>query len=345
MKKGCIVTLHGNYNYGNRLQCYAVQKKLSNFGYKTDILRNIQINTIKGFIKFVILKMKWYKNENFKQFEKDNLVLSKKTIYNGKGIRKTEKNYDFYAIGSDQVWSPEIGLPKKLMFLDNINKRKIAFSASIGVDGIPESEKEFYKKGIKSMYKISVREEKAKEALDELETSKDVQVLLDPTMLLTKEEWESVAKKPTEYSSEKYIFAYFLGEIPKEAQELMDRLSKDGNYKIINPLDENDKYYNAGPAEFVYLEKNAEMIFTDSFHSCVFGILMDTPFVVFERMCRLKSMNSRLATLLKKFDLENRRYNKNMNIEEIMQFDNKKIELILNEERKKADEFIKEALS
>lgn len=78
--------------------------------------------------------------------------------------------------------------------------------------------------------------------------------------------------------------------------------------KIINILDINDRYYISGPSEFIYLEQHAKLICTDSFYSCVFGIIMNTPFIVFEREDKSLSINSRLEILMEKFNLNDRRY-------------------------------------
>ena len=91
------------------------------------------------------------------------------------------------------------------------------------------------------------------------------------------------------------------------------------------------------------MEKNAFLVATDSFHSCVFSILFSTPFVVFKRKDnQLESMYSRIETLLKKFEIENRMFNGKITLD-ILNNDYKNAHRILNSEREKVYKFIKKA--
>ena len=100
----------------------------------------------------------------------------------------------------------------------------------------------------------------------------------------------------------------------------------------------------SGPSEFLYLERNAFLICTDSFHSCVFAILFNVPFVIFDRKDNIVNMNSRLETLLKKFKLEDRKYTGKIKQNELSYNYEKSIK-ILEEEKKKSYVFLKEALN
>ncbi len=98
-----------------------------------------------------------------------------------------------------------------------------------------------------------------------------------------------------------------------------------------------------GPEEFVYLEKNAFLICTDSFHSCVFSIIFNRPFVVFNRIGTKKSMNSRIETLLKKFKIDNRMFTGKIT-EENLRYDYTETYKILEKEREKSRKFLEKAL-
>ena len=163
-------------------------------------------------------------------------------------------------------------------------------------------------------------------------------------MLLTAEEWDKVSKKPKMLKTDKYILNYFLGDLSDERRKEIDRVAKENNCEVINILDKNSPFYECGPSEFLYLEKNAFLICTDSFHSCVFAILYNTPFLVFDREQKnLVSMNSRLDTLLSKFKLENRRCNGKITKKDLI-CDYKETHKILEKERIKADKFLRKAL-
>lgn len=162
-------------------------------------------------------------------------------------------------------------------------------------------------------------------------------------MLLTPEEWDKVSKKPEQLNFDKYILCYFLGELSEHRKKEIARVAKENNCKIINILDKNDLFYETGPSEFLYLEKNAFLICTDSFHSSVFAILYNRPFVVFDREDSSVKMKSRLDTLLQKFKLVDRWYKGEIKKEQL-KTDYTKAYEILEKEREKSMNFLKRAL-
>ena len=143
--------------------------------------------------------------------------------------------------------------------------------------------------------------------------------------------------------TDKYILNYFLGEVSKERREEIDKIAKENGCEVINILDKNSPFYQTGPSEFLYLEKNAFAICTDSFHSCVFAILFNKPFIVFNRETATEKMNSRIDTLINKFELKNRKF-ENKITEENLKHDYTKAYEILEKERKKSFDFLKKEL-
>ena len=345
MKSG-IITIIDNNNIGNRLQNYALQEFLAKYG-EVDTIKNIaQLNgkdkILLKFLKYMINRRK-INNNRTKILEKfnSNIQFSKNYIT---PYTQIYKKYDYFITGSDQVWNPSFG---RLRDVDLLNfakpEQRIAFSASFGINELPEKYKNKAKKELERFKAISVREDKGKEIVEELTGRKDVQVLVDPTMLLTAEEWDKVSRKPEQLKEGKYILNYFLGELSEERKKEIDRIAKENGCEVINILDTNSPFYQTGPSEFLYLEKNAFLICTDSFHSCVFAILYNRPFVVFNREGANINMNSRLDTLLKKFKLENRWYNGKITKEQL-QADYEEAYKILEVERKKSKEFLKNAI-
>ena len=353
-KKACIATLYGNYNVGNKLQNYAVQELCKKQGYDVKTLRIYElpkntreskiINELKR-IKYFINKDKLYINKEFKKFQKQHFRMHPRYIFDNENNEKLQKKYDKFIVGSDQVWNPFFGLKGDLQFLQFAdNKDKIAFSASIGVNEVPEDQKEKYIEGIKNIDYLSVREDKGKEIVKELTDREDVQVLVDPTMLLTKDEWKKVSQKPDFINKDKYILTYFLGNMSEDIKNQINSFAKENNYKVIDVMKDGKVCRGIGPAEFVYLEENAELICTDSFHSCVFGILMETPFLIFNRQDENKPMNSRIETLLSKFKLQSQQYAGGIEKATLL-VDYKEAHKILEDERKKAFEFLNKALN
>lgn len=356
MKNIAVLTINDNNNYGNRLQSYAVQETIKKFNCNVENIENIRKEPIiKKFVKifikkiFCIFNIKNQRNiENrkkyFKNFNK-NIKFSKYKIINEKYKEGLGDIYDCFFTGSDQVWNPNFGRMSDIDFLTFTSKSKRnSFSASFGISKLPENLKEYYKTRINELNNISVREEKAKDIIQELTKRKDVKVLIDPTMMLKDKDWDKVCKKPKQLQTNNYILNYFLGQLSDDKKQEIERIAKENNCEIINILDKNSSFYKTGPSEFLYLEKNAFLICTDSFHSCVFAILYNKPFIVFNRQGKSESMNSRIETLLSKFKLENRYYNGKITTE-LLECNYKEAYEILDKERGKTETFLKQVLN
>lgn len=350
MKIG-IVTINDNNNYGNRLQNYAIQEVLKSLNCESVTLKNIpQLNgkdkILLKFAKYLISKKKLNSQRlNYFINFNENITFSKKYVT---PYSKISNKYDYFITGSDQVWNSRLGGLREVDLLDFCkNEQKISFSASFGVNEIPENKRDFVKSKLQTFKAISVREHTGKDIVKELTNRTDVEVLVDPTMLLSAEEWDKVAKRPYQLNSlfsDKYILNYFLGELPREWKEEIERIAQQNNCEIINILDKNSPFYQTGPSEFLYLEKHAFLVCTDSFHSSVFAIIYDTPFVVFNRQEKgLASMTSRIDTLLTTFKLENRRF-KDKITNDLLKSDYMQANEILENQKEKSIEFLKNAL-
>ena len=218
MKIG-IFTINDNENYGNRLQNYALQEILKKKGIKVETIINqknrygIRYYMVK--LKRIIIRILNLKKDRrkirFLEFNK-NINFTKYAIDENHIPYNMKKRYDYCVTGSDQVWNPNFG---RLTDIDLLKfakpEQRIAFSASFGVSDIPDNFKEKTKTELKKFKAISVREDRGKEIVEELTERKDVQVLVDPTMLLTSEEWDKVANKPEQLKTDKYILNYILG--------------------------------------------------------------------------------------------------------------------------------------
>ena len=343
-----IITINDNNNYGNRLQNYAVQVILHKKNNLAITLINDSYTNTKSLYLLRILKNRKYRGtysdnlnrrKNFKIFNKNIKFSDKKVTAYSK-----LKEYDYVITGSDQVWNHTFGRLRDVDLLTIVpGNKRIAFSASFGIKNISDKLKSKVAKELSKFKAISVREDRGKEIVEELTGRKDVEVLVDPTMLLTSEEWDKVSKKPTMLKTDKYILNYFLGELSEERKKEINRVAKENNCEVINILDKNSPFYECGPSEFLYLEKHAFLICTDSFHSSVFAILYNTPFLIFDREDKQVNMNSRLETLLSKFKLEKRKYNGKITKDDLV-CDYKEAYKILEKERIKADKFLKKAL-
>lgn len=358
MKKIGILTINDNYNLGNRLQNFATQEFLKDFGFEVETIQNIKKyynsnytfrakEKIKIIVKYILPKQKYKRYINFLKFNK-NINWSEYLIDYNHIPKEINTKYNYFVTGSDQVWNPNFGRMSDIDFLTFADKSKrISLAASFGINEIPKDLKEYYKNRLMDFRSLSVREERAKEIIEELTGRKDQIVILDPTMLIPVEKWNNVIKKPKrmkKIEGKKYILNYFLGNLSDKRKKEIERIAKENDCEVINILDKNDSFYVCGPSEFLYLEKNAFLICTDSFHSAVFAILFNRPFIVFDREDSEVKMNSRLETLLNKFGLNNQWFDKKIKNEQL-ECDYSQVPQILKEERLKAKKFIDEALN
>lgn len=354
MKKIGIVTILGFDNYGNRLQNYALQQTINKIGFDCITINNQPFSNTKNKYLLRIIKNRKFRNDyslnldrknNFAMFNK-NINISQKKItpfYN------PFKDIDTYVVGSDQVWNPNFS---RLREIDLLNfprcKNRISYAASFGIENLPKEYVNKTRESLKKFKNISVREEAGKKIIEKITSRNDVEVLIDPTMLLSSKEWDSVIKKPKQidnYPNKKYILNYFLGELSNNRKKEIERIAIENDCFIINLLDKNDPFYSCGPSEFLYLEKNAFLICTDSFHSSVFAIIFNRPFVVFEREEKgADNINSRIETLVRTFNLKDREYNNKKITEKNISHNYSEAYKVLELEKKKSIEFLKKSL-
>lgn len=337
MKKIAIITIYDMNNYGNRLQNYAVQEILKSKGFEVETLENINIVNGVNYLEIGLSSSKM-RRKCFNEFNK-NIKVAKGVIYHGDIPTDLEERYDYFIIGSDQIWNYDFeDRFSNFVFAPFADKEKrIALSASFGTDSIPDDKISLYK-DLKGLKAISVRENAGKEIVEQITRRNDVIVLIDPTMMLEKKDWEKVMKKPDNLSSKKYILKYFLGSVSKERNVEIERVATENGCDIIDVMDKKS-FYNIGPAELLYLFRNSFMAVTDSFHCCVFSLLFNKPFVVFERKNASINMNSRLETFLSKFNLQDRVFNGKID-KEMLKTDYQEAYEILKKEKIKYNEFL-----
>lgn len=220
--------------------------------------------------------------------------------------------YDAIVCGSDQIWNPNWA--RRRCFLefvpDEINK--VIYAASLGCESMSKEQKAQFEPRIERLQYVSVREQSGKAILDSFIKDKDIKVVLDPTLLLLPEDWNNIVVEPKEKG---YVFTYFLGKYDDKI-EYIGEFAKRKGLKIINiPFASGEKnddvcfgdlqIKDADPGEFIGLIKNAEYIFTDSFHACVFSVLFKKEFYAFQRD-NSRKMQGRINTLLHNFNLPNR---------------------------------------
>lgn len=345
MDVGIVTHYYKSVNYGGNLQAYALCKALEKLGVQSqqiciteqnivNLPKNTRKRTIKNPIKiakksiaFILRKAeskriqikqkKAIKRYNFlkrraEAFRSFNLEIPHSDeIYSIKNINEVNSKYDMIITGSDQVWNltwmPEIFL---LTFLSETEK-KLSYAASIPMLSLTDEQKEIFKKNLTNFKAISVREESSVNLLSGIVKAEQV---LDPTLLLSAEEWNQVCEEIQ--IGEKYMFCYFLGT-NKKAYNVARKYAKAKNLKIVNipfaggKARVNDAKFgdynllDVSPRQFIGLIKKASYIFTDSFHAVVFSHIYKKQYFVFNRS-KKEEMNSRIYSITRLFKTEER---------------------------------------
>lgn len=323
-KKVLLVTMQDNNNIGNRLQNYALQYVLGQYGAKVtnldngyndyhigkkQILKNAVQRTLAalGLTKYKI-KVQNYENWRIRHFV--NKKFSDNRIHNITRVtvddvyQRDWKAYDLAIVGSDQVWHKWSDSEKELpyYYLSFLPKEKRnSYAASFGFDEFPDPDRSQHVKGIKGMNNISCRESTGCKLVKDV-IGKDVPHVLDPTLLLSADDWHKMTTNANDYakSQKGYAFMYFLGKKTPEYEAEIQHVLKENKLKTIDFLDfSNSDIAKCGPEEFISLIEHADYVLTDSFHCCVFSILFNKKFEVFRRKGEgMEKMFSRIEELL-----------------------------------------------
>lgn len=294
-------------NFGTYLQAYALQKSIIDLGHENVIIDDsfFYRPSLKGRIKKVmidIMKGKSFSHKAYQRFKRENLGVENFTG----DTDEIKDKFDAYICGSDQIWSPYLEF-NPYYYLGFTSRKKIAYAPSTGTGSCTEQYKQNVKPHIDKFSHVAVREEAGQKMLSSF-IDKNIDVVLDPTLLLTKEQWDRVECKVNVDSP--YILCYFLTPNQWYLDYVKEYAIKHNKHiKIFNT---NPRYKSmgfetieAGPGEFISYIKNADKVFTDSFHSSIFSILYHKDIITFKRFedGGKKDQNARIANLFCKLGI------------------------------------------
>lgn len=319
MKIG-ILTYHRTHNYGGCLQALATRIVLEQMGHKVyyvDYWPKYHSDVYSGFSMEKLRRAKGLKN-------KIHMILD--TLRYGRFRRKREKNfahfidreiaplckplsesYDAVIYGSDQIWrkQPVLNDYNPMYFADNdINAQThIAFSASMGIMPVGDESKKKLQDLISNFNHIAVREIELKNYLNQLGFD-NVALTLDPTLLVPKKLWNRILPlKP--FEGGRYALLYALHDTFDKEKIEQFASARDLSVKVLygNPYqdDSEDVITTAGPCGFISLIKNAEFVFSSSFHGLAFSLIYEKEFLV-----SFGSNAGRAISLLNSVGLDNR---------------------------------------
>lgn len=381
-KVGAVVVIHPNQNnYGTSLQGFATIKLIELLGHDYEIIRYIKKRSLfeiarilpmylmsGGFYNMKRWFIKKFHAKHTAEFAEDNAVRTRTMnafkekyfkprshFYEGYAdLQKGSRNYDVIFVGSDQVWTPASLYSKfyNLLFVDDA-VRKFSYASSFGVARIPARQHKKTAHYLNRLDAIGVREISGKNIVESL-TSKQATVVLDPTLLLSKEKWESFVDAPQKYN-EPYIFCYILGSNDM-TRKAVDELKKATGLKVVY-LRHVDEYnrdddtmgdyapFDVSPLDFVNLIRHASYVLTDSFHGSIFSIIFNKQFITFYRYIQdsnsITNKNSRIDSLFDIFGLKDRIFRNNIVTEINRPIDFASVNTILERERNKSLAFLK----
>ena len=324
MKIG-ILTFHRVYNYGAVIQAFCTQKILDELNIDNELIdfsilkqRDFTAlysthNGMKRFIKTLLL-LPYHKNRKirvgkFDDFTNNIMRLSDCMYKNEEDLKETNKIYDVFMVGSDQIWNvtkkAESSDAYFLKFADD-TKGKFSYASSIGTADINDLMAK--KKMLESFQAVSCREIGGAEILTKV-INREVSTVLDPTLLIKKEVLVNIIKK---YDiNRNYILYYSLDGFDKRKNNLdiLEHLSQKYNWEVAFITPEWPKHdfgfdiIDAGPEEFLYLINNANLVCTNSFHGTALSIKLNKEFLVLEDV---NSKDERKRSILKQLELEHR---------------------------------------
>lgn len=366
MKKIGLMTWFSYDNYGSVLQAYALNEVISSKNNEVKIINYEPRNrkktifdlSFKYYINQLLEKISWKKNGYIKKNIEDKYSIFRKKYFTltdkcdgYTDLKKVSENFDCVVCGSDQIWSP-LAYDENYYLSFAESTKKIAYAPSFGVNQIKN--KQLLARIIKIVNEfdtLSVREVVGRDILAQC-NNKNIEVVLDPTLLLDSNDWKQ--KMEIRTNSKKYIFCYFLGKNIKYfkiAEKIAKKLNMELYVVPINKQSLNKKYNvleNCGPKEFVEYIYNASLVLTDSYHGMLFSLNFNKPFIIFKRFKDKKnsSQNSRIYNIIKKFKLENCLYNNSLkNIPNEKNMDFAYINKILKEERKKSISYLENSIN
>lgn len=344
MRIATATPIYKNHNYGAFLQAYALQRAICNIDYKSEVinyqhdydkvprvplrirllapLKNRELHKylkrpfiaakkiIRAYIYQVFLKKQLNKfNNGFKTFAR-KFIKTSEIIYSNQNYEEIGRTYDKIIVGSDQVWVYYY-IKNKAYTLDFLNSKpiKLSYAASFGNDEI-KAEIIPYVKKLTDFDRITVRESSGVDIIKKY-TGKEAEVVLDPTFLLDKAQWTSLAAKSKYPLPEHYVFVYAINDHKREILDFSKKLAKRIDGKVIlvhrGKLTKDWLLYShaqAGinPTDWVKLLLHADYVVTDSFHGTAFAVNLEKQFYVYAN-----SQVGRINTVLDMCGLQSRR--------------------------------------
>jgi hypothetical protein len=364
------------YNYGSILQAYALQSELKElgiddyeiicqYGKKVASISNLKEKIKRIGVRQSLKRIVWKfglkklrdRNRNIQSFVDNYLHVSQKE-YNEENIVEANNVYDGFVCGSDQIWNPKLTDVNSMYWLTFASKEKLKFSyaPSIGVDKFSDEQKEAIKNNLSSFKGISSREENGTNLINDALGANKCVTVLDPTLLVDRKIWDNISLSENQYG-EKYIFVYMLRGTKKQ-RKLIEEFAKLKGLKIVTmPFLDNEKIeiydfkfgdiklWDASPADFITVIRNAEYVFTDSFHCMLFSCMYHRDFYTFPKIGQAQI--NRMLNFQKLVSASEHMISDEIDvnkIENVKRIDWNYVDSVLNDKRKESEAYLKSVL-
>lgn len=329
MKIG-LITIYHVPNYGSVLQTYATQELLTKLGHEVSVIRYNYFNKRyydeighgpslrERFYPLKSLLMPCSKAAVLKRFRNKYLHFTIPFENRESLLEYDWSSYDAFVVGSDQVWNTRFlyGDPSFLLDFAPAGKHRYSISSSFATTSVEKKYESSFRDELLKFDAISVREQNGVNIIQkQLGIEKPVEVTLDPTLLLSKEEWLSLFPRKTLHQRKPYILYYmwayafeprpYIYEVVRHFKAKMNcdvialegiRDSKDCQGITFINAD------NSTISEFIDLFSNASLVITSSFHGTAFALNFGVPVI---SIVPDNDGDDRQSTLLKKCGAEN----------------------------------------
>lgn len=350
MKIGILTFWWTTDNYGQILQCYALQQYLKKHGHEAFLIRYnsyTEINkhyltysfrkmfSLKNIVSFskksvnkILLKIyRQNSNREFDSFRKKYISLSDRIYESYEDLKNNSPEADIYIVGSDQVWNPNcigVGNAKSKIsnniinayFLNFGTAKRISYAASFSNSKLPVAYKNKITPLLQEFDYISVREQEGVKICEECERS-DAQWVCDPTMLLNAEDYRKLYQEDLNIriKTKKYILLYILNNDIKFDINKVYNFAKEKNLEVVyitaNGKWDKKEQFNATVTEWLYLIDNAEYVITNSFHCGVFSTIFNKKYGIIPLSGKCLPMNKRFDNLFERANITSRYVNEN----------------------------------
>ena len=327
MKAG-LVTFYHIHHYGALLQAAATERAVESLGWDCEIV-DYYVNQDNALFRrptglgsaahdahtalhYGALSERY---RRFEQFSRERLHISARHYRSWDELAAGALPYAVLLSGSDQIWNPKIfpdGRFDPVFFGTFSQKRRIAYAPSFGIPVIPEGMQTELKGYLEGFSHLSARERQGCAIIADT-AGREAAEVLDPTLLLTAEQWAAMANHPADYPAGGYILCYCISA-PGALTPYVECLAAETGLPVVQLCGIRRRVHpkarqilDAGPAEFLSLFRNAAYVVTNSFHGTVFSVQFHRPFFTTVSPAELAAPErSRTASILGRLGLTDR---------------------------------------